>query len=251
LARIHDSAIVDPRAEIEADVEVGPFCHVHAGVRIGAGTRLISHVVVMGNTTIGRHNVFFPFGVIGGEAQIRKDGALATGRRAVEIGDHNVFRESVTVNAAGGDGATKIGVHNLLMAGCHVAHDVVFGSHSVVANGVQIAGHVHVGDWVTFGGLAAIAQRLRVGESAFVAGGAMCERDVPPFVIVQGDRARVRALNVVGLERRGVPEASIRALKAAFRAVYSKDAPQASSVRGLDRADPFVARFAAWLERSG
>jgi len=247
--RVHPSSIVDPHAEIADDAEIGPFCHVHGGVRIGAGTRLLGHVVVTGNTTLGAGNVVHPFAVIGGEAQVRK-GARGT-RRGLEIGDHNVFRENVTVNTSSGDGATKIGSHNLFMAGCHVAHDVSVGSRCVIANGVQLAGHVVVEDWVTFGGLAGVAQHLRVGESAFVAAGAMCERDVPPFVIMQGDRARVRALNVVGLERREVPAGSIASLRRAFAALFGARASDVSfddAVRALDRLDPWVQILAGWLE---
>jgi UDP-N-acetylglucosamine acyltransferase len=136
------------------------------------------------------------------------------------------------------------------MVGAHVAHDVVVGSDCVLANGVQLAGHVTVDDWATFGGLSAVGQFAKIGESAFVAGGAMCERDVPPFVIVQGDRARVRALNVVGLRRRGVPEASVRALKRAFRALFASVEARSDALATLDRIDPFVARLADALRRS-
>lgn len=249
---IHESSIVDRHAEIDDDVEIGPFCHVHAGVRIGRGTRLLSHVVVTGNTTLGAANVLHPFAVVGGMAQVRKGpGASAPhARQALEIGDHNVFRESVTVNVASGEGATKIGSHNLFMAGSHVAHDVVVGSRCVVANGVQLAGHVLLEDWVTFGGLSGVAQHIRVGQGAFVAAGAMCERDVPPFVIVQGDRARVRALNVVGLERRDVPARSIAALRRAFTTLWGAKARGAvfeELVGKLDREDPWVSVLAAWL----
>lgn len=249
MARVHPSAVVDPRAELDADVEIGPFCVVHAGVRIASGTRLLSHVVVAGDTSIGKDNVVHPFSVIGGEAQTRKDYPRDAGppRRALLVGDENVFRESVTVSLSTSDRATTIGDRNLFMAGCHVAHDVVVGSCCVVANAVQIAGHCRVDDWVTFGGLAGVAQRLRVGQSAFVAAGAMCERDVPPFVIVQGDRARVRALNLVGLARRGVPAASVAALERAFADVYVKKGAFADAVRRLDRSDPFVDALAAAL----
>ena len=250
---VHESSIVDRRAEIADDVEIGPFCHVQAGVRIGSGTRLLSHVVVMGNTTIGAANVIHPFAVIGGDAQVRK-GPEAPGdhttRNALEIGDHNVVRESVTVNTSSGVGTTKIGSHNLFMAGCHVAHDVIVGSRCVVANGVQLAGHVTLEDWVTFGGLAGVAQHLRVGQGAFVAAGAMCERDVPPFVIVQGDRARVRALNVVGLERRAIPAESIASLRRAFAALWGSrsDAKSFDEVlASLDRSDAWVVALVDWL----
>jgi UDP-N-acetylglucosamine acyltransferase len=249
MPRVHPSSIVDRHAEVAEDVVIGPFCHVHAGVRIGAGTRLVSHVVVMGNTTLGASNVVHPFTVVGGEAQMRKVSGRDDVRWALEIGDHNVFRESVTINTSSGEGPTKIGSHNLFMAGCHVAHDVVIGSRCVVANGVQLAGHVVVEDWVTFGGLAGVAQHLCVGQGAFVAAGAMCERDVPPFVIVQGDRARVRALNVVGLERRGIRAESIAALRKAFAKLWGRNATSfEESLRALDRSDPHVATLAGWLE---
>ena len=266
---IHPSSVVDRHAEIADGVEIGPFCHVHAGARIGAGTRLMSHVVVMGNATIGEANVIYPFVVIGGDAQIRKASArqqaAGVGNQAesrassaesrergrVEIGSHNTFRESVTVNVSSGESgqATTIGSHNLFMAGCHVAHDVSVGSRCVIANGVQLAGHVAIEDWVVFGGLAGVAQHLRVGESAFIAAGAMCERDVPPFVIAQGDRARVRAINAVGLERRGVPPESILALRKAYAALWTaNEAGFDHALRTIDRTDPWVAKLAGWLE---
>jgi UDP-N-acetylglucosamine acyltransferase len=245
MTRIHPSAVVDRGAELGEGVEVGPFCHIHGGVRIGANTRLLGHVVVQGRTTIGAECTLHPFVVVGGDAQVRKGGESGGG--ALAIGDRNVFRESVTVNVSSGLGATRIGGHNLFMAGAHVAHDAVVGSHCVIANAVQLAGHVVLDDWVTFGGLAGVAQLLRIGESAFVAAGAMCERDVPPFAIVQGDRARVRALNVVGLERRGVPADSIAALRRAFRALYT-GGNFAEAAAALDRSDAYVAKLAAWLE---
>ena len=248
MRRVHPTSIVDRRAEIAADVEIGPFCRVDASVRIGAGTRLVSHVALTGDTTLGEGNVIHPFAAIGGEAQVRKGQDSEGTRYALEIGDHNVFRESVTVNVSSGDGATRIGSNNLFMAGCHVAHDVRVGSRCVIANAVQLAGHVTIEDWVTFGGLAGVAQHLQVGQGAFVAAGAMCERDVPPFVIVQGDRARVRALNVVGLERRGLPAESIAALRRAFARLWgARDRSFEDALHALDRSDPWVDIFAAWL----
>lgn len=229
--RIHPTAIVSPRAEIGDDVEIGPYVVIEAGVRMGA------------------RNVVHPFAVIGGPPQIRKTTDVGQRKQqgGLVIGDDNVIREHVTINVSTGARSTAIGSNNLLMAGCHVAHDVVVGSRCVIANGVQLAGHVTVEDWVTFGGLAAVAQFVRVGESAFVAGGAMCERNVPPFVIVQGDRARVRALNVVGLERRGVPAQSIAALKRATSALFHSrgDRSFAEALASLDRSDAFVAQLAA------
>jgi UDP-N-acetylglucosamine acyltransferase len=255
--RIHPTALVDTRAELASDVEVGPYCAIGPGVRIAEGTRLLSHVVVSGPTVIGTNNVFHAFSVIGGEPQIRK--VLPglderDGRSSLVIGPDNVFREHVTVNRSSGDAPTTIGAKNLFMAGAHVAHDVVVGSHCVVANAVQLAGHVVVEDWVTFGGLSGVAQYIRVGQSAFVAAGAMCERDVPPFVIVQGDRARVRALNVVGLERRGVAPESIARLKKAFARTFVRGSSGVTfdeAIRALDRSDPLVLALANALSGTG
>lgn len=261
-SRVHPTALVDARAELAAGVEVGPYCVVGPGVRIDEGTRLLGHVVISGPTSIGKNNVFHPFSVIGGEPQIRKvdpgraENAAGTdaSRSSLVIGADNVFREHVTVNRSSGAPPTTIGAKNLFMAGAHVAHDVVVGSHCVVANAVQLAGHVVVEDWVTFGGLSGVAQYIRVGQSAFVAAGAMCERDVPPFVIVQGDRARVRALNVVGLERRGVTPESVARLKKAFARTFVRRGPEGVSfddaLRSLDRSDPLVAAFAEALSRA-
>jgi UDP-N-acetylglucosamine acyltransferase len=242
MVRVHPTAIVERHAELGVEVVIGPFCHVHAGARIGDRTELVSHVVVRGTAHLGARNRVHPFAVLGGEAQVLR----RAGTGALVLGDDNVVRESVTVNAACEDGTTRVGSHNLLMAGCHIAHDVHVGDHCVIANAVQIAGHATVADGVTFGGLSGVAQYVNIGEHAFIAAGAMCERDVPPFVIVQGDRARPRAINVVGLERRGVPRASIRALRVAFARIWGS----AGFDRGLasvDRSDPFVASLAQWL----
>jgi UDP-N-acetylglucosamine acyltransferase len=245
--KLHPTAIVDPRAELAPGVLVGPYCVIGAGVRIGAGTRLLAHVVVEGPTALGQDNVVHPFAVLGGAPQHKRHPA-GVGSRLV-VGDRNVVREHVTVHRGTEGRATTLGDDNLLMVGSHVAHDVTIGSHVTLANGAQLAGHAVVEDHATFGGLAGVAQFVRVGQSAFVAAGAMCEADVPPFVIVQGDRARVRALNVVGLRRRGVPEESILALRAAFREVFGGRTPRASAALAVARGDRFVEAFVAGLVR--
>ena len=248
MSRIHPTAIVHPEAELAKGVELGPYCVVGARVVLGEGTRLLAHVVVDGPTTLGRGNVVYPFAVLGSEAQHKRRGELA-GTSCLVIGDHNEIREHVTVHQSSKSAETRIGSHNLLMAGSHVAHDATVGSHVTIANGVQLAGHAKVHDYATFGGLAGVAQFVEVGESAFVAAGAMCEANVPPFVIVQGDRARVRALNKVGLRRRGVPEASITALERAFRAIFSGKRTRAEALASLDTTDPFVRALGEALSR--
>jgi UDP-N-acetylglucosamine acyltransferase len=241
--RIHPTAVVDSHAEVDPSVEIGPYCVVAGGVVLGAETRLGSHVVIDGPASIGARNVIHPFAVLGGEPQHKRHQG---GPTRLLVGDANVIREHVTIHRGTDGGTTSIGSHNLLMVGCHVAHDVSLGSHTTIANGVQLAGHGVVEDYATFGGLAGIAQRVRVGESAFVAAGAMVERDVPPFVIVQGDRARVRALNKVGLRRRGVSEESIAALERAFRALFASARTQREATRelaALGGEDPYVTKL--------
>jgi UDP-N-acetylglucosamine acyltransferase len=241
MAGVHAAAVVDRRAELGADVVVGPYAIVEAGVVLGAGSVLHPHAVVRGPATLGEGCVVHPFAVIGGEPQAKRH---AGGAGRVEIGASNVFREHVTVHGGTEGRATRIGSGNLFMVGAHVAHDVHVGSQCVLANGAQLAGHATVEDWVTFGGLSGVAQHVRVGESAFIAAAAAAERDIPPFVVAQGDRARVRGLNVVGLQRRGVPDASIAALRRAVRKLWMSRTPRADALRQLaDDVDPYVRRL--------
>jgi UDP-N-acetylglucosamine acyltransferase len=232
------TAVVDRRAEIGQDVSVGPYAIVEAGVVLGRGCVVHAHGVVRGPAVLGAGSVVHPFAVVGGEPQAKKH---AGGPARLEIGEGNVFREHATVHGGTDGRTTRIGSNNLFMVGSHVAHDVVIGSHCVFANAAQLAGHAIVEDWVTFGGLSGVAQHVHVGESAFVAAAAACERDVPPFVVVQGDRARVRGLNVVGLRRREIPEASIAALERAVRALWMSRVPHAVALRALAaETDPYV-----------
>jgi UDP-N-acetylglucosamine acyltransferase len=248
MSRVHAAATVDPGAELAPDVEVGPYAVVEAGVVLGPGCVLHTHAVVRGATTLGPGNVIHPFAVIGGEPQTKR---LAAGRGLLRIGASNVFREHVTIHGGSAGGATVVGSDNLFMVGAHVAHDARVGSQVVLSNATQLAGHAVIEDWVTFGGLSGVAQHVRVGESAFVAAASACERDVPPFMVVQGDRARFRGVNVVGLRRRGVPEESIAALKRAARKLWLSGATRASTLSTLEgESDPYVRRLVAALSRS-
>jgi UDP-N-acetylglucosamine acyltransferase len=238
---VHPTAVVDRHAELAPDVVVGPYAIVEAGVILGPGCVLHPHAIVRGPALLGPGNVVHPFAVIGGEPQAKRH---AGGPGRLEIGEHNVFREHVTVHGGTEWRATRIGSHNLMMVGSHAAHDALVGSHCVFANGAQLAGHAVVEDWATFGGLSGVAQHVRVGESAFVAAAAACERRVPPFVVVQGDRARVRGLNVVGLRRRGVPDESIAALRRAVRKLWMSRVPRAEALEALSaEADPYVQKL--------
>jgi UDP-N-acetylglucosamine acyltransferase len=243
MARVHETAIVDRRCELAADVVVGPYAILEAGVVLGEGCVVHAHGVVRGLATLGSRNVVHPFAVVGGEPQAKRH---AEGPARIEVGVHNVFREHVTVHGGTDGRATTVGDHNLFMVGSHVAHDVVVGSHCVFANAVQLAGHAVVEDWVTFGGISGVAQHVHVGESAFVAAASACERDVPPFVVVQGDRARVRGVNVVGLRRRGIAEYHVAALRRAVHALWLSRAGRTQAETKVALAaedDPYVRRL--------
>jgi UDP-N-acetylglucosamine acyltransferase len=247
VVRAHETAIIDRRAELADDVVVGPYAIVEAGVVLGQGCALHAHAVVRGPAMLGARNIVHPFAVVGGEPQAKRH---AEGPARIEVGVDNVYREHVTAHGGTDGRATRIGDDNLFMVGSHVAHDVTIGSHCAFANAVQLAGHAVVEDWVTFGGLSGVTQYVRVGESAFVAAASACERDVPPFVVVQGDRARVRGVNVVGLRRRGVPEKSISALGSAVHELWLSRSTRAEAIRVLEaRDDPYVRRLLSSLKQ--
>ncbi|MEM8782008.1 MAG: acyl-ACP--UDP-N-acetylglucosamine O-acyltransferase [Planctomycetota bacterium] len=216
---IHPTAIVDPAASLADDVQVGPFCIVGPKVTLGAGCRLMSHIHIMGRTTAGEHNTFWPQCVIGAQPQDLKYQGEDT---ELLIGDHNDIRESVTMHpgTANDLGVTRVGSHNLIMAYAHVAHDCVLGDRIVIANGVQLAGHVCVKNHAVIGGVTAIHHMVTIGQHAFVGGMVRVSKDVPPFMVVEGNPARVRNLNTIGLKRRGFTDESIAHLRDAYRRLY-------------------------------
>lgn len=247
--RIHPTACVEPGAELADGVVVGPFCYVGSAVRIGAGSQLLAHASVLGPAVLGRDNRIFPHATLGAEPQ---DKSFRGERTELCVGDGNVFREQVTVHrgTVKGGGVTRIGNRCLLMVGAHVAHDCMVADDVVLTNLTTLGGHVVVDANVVCGGHVAVAPFVRLGRGCFVAGGARVERDVPPFVIAQGDRARVRALNRVGLERLGAPEASRRALAAAFKRLYRAREPLATALAAVaaDAADPLVLELVAFMQ---
>ncbi|MFO0755283.1 MAG: acyl-ACP--UDP-N-acetylglucosamine O-acyltransferase [Byssovorax sp.] len=241
---IHPSALVAPSAVLGEGVVIGPFAVVEDEVAIGRETKIEAHAVIRSGTKMGEHNLVHPFAVLGGTPQDRR---FAREPTELVIGDHNVFREHVTAHrgTAHGGGLTRVGSHGLFMAGVHLAHDTKVGDHVILANNTLLGGHVELGDHVVTGGQVALAPFVRVGERAFLAGGAMVEKSVPPFVIAAGDRARVRALNKVGLGRTGVPEPSQKALERAFKAIFRSEVPQALAALALvDDDDLFVRALA-------
>ena len=219
MGEIHQTAVVDARAEIEGDVEIGPYCVVGAGVKLGKGTKLKSHVVVQGRTSLGEGNTIFPFASVGSVPQDLKYRGEPS---ELVIGDRNTIREYVSLNPGtkGGGMLTRVGNENLLMMYCHIAHDCILGNRNVIANGATLGGHVVIHDHVIVGGLVGVHQFVKIGTSAIVGAGSMVSKDVPPFCNATGDRARLHGLNLEGLRRRGFDKAKVDTLKQAYRIIF-------------------------------
>ncbi|MEE9551237.1 MAG: acyl-ACP--UDP-N-acetylglucosamine O-acyltransferase [Candidatus Binatia bacterium] len=219
MSKIHVTALVNPRAELDLDVEVGPYSIIGPKVKIGKGTRIKSHVVVEGNTTIGEGNLFFQFATIG---SIPQDLKYKGEDSQLIIGSYNVIREYASLNpgTTGGGMVTRVGDRNLLMMYCHIAHDCTIGNHSVIANGATLGGHVIIEDYVIAGGLVGIHQFVKVGTDAILGAGSMVSKDIPPFCNATGDRVRLRGLNLEGLRRRGFTRDQIDALKKAYHIIF-------------------------------
>lgn len=216
MSDIHPSAVIEEGAQIGTNVKIGPFCHVGPNVSLADGVELRSHVVVTGHTSLGEETLVFSGAVLGEVPQDLKFGGETT---YVEIGARNRIREHVTVNAGtgGGGGLTKIGDDCLLMAGCHIAHDCRVGNRVIVVNSVVMGGHCVIEDDAIIGGMSALHQFVRVGKGAMIGGMSGVERDVIPYGLVQGERAGLEGLNLIGLKRRGVAREDITALRAAFK----------------------------------
>jgi UDP-N-acetylglucosamine acyltransferase len=216
---IHPSALVDPGAKLARGVSVGPFSIVGPEVELGEGTWVGAHVVLDGRTRIGRHNRIFHFASIGGPPQDKKYAGEPT---RVEIGDGNTIREYVTVNrgTALDAGVTRVGDDNWIMAYVHFAHDCRVGSHTIVANACQLAGHVTVGDWAILGATTLVHQFVSIGAHAFTGMGSYLPQDLPPYVTAAGNTARPYGINSEGLKRRGFSTQTIAALKSAYRTLY-------------------------------
>lgn len=230
---IHPSAIIDAGAELDHGVTVGPWCVIGPAVRVAAGTRLHNNVVVTGRTTIGRDNEIFPFATVGCKPQDLKyrgeDGELI-------IGERNQIREytNLSIGTEGGGMKTIIGSRNLLMVYTHIAHDCVIGDDNIFANSNQIAGHVTVGSHAVLGGASGIHQFCKVGDMAMIAAGSAVTQDVPPFTMVQGDRARPSGLNVVGLRRAGIGQERLSAIKKMYSLLYRQNLPLEDAIGRIE-----------------
>jgi UDP-N-acetylglucosamine acyltransferase len=218
MTRIHPTAVVHPGAELDPTVQIGPYAIIGENVKIGAGTTVGAHAIIEGPTIIGVGNQIFPGAAIGLDSQDLK---YKGGETWVKIGNYNRIREYVTINRATGIGeATVIGNHNLLMAYVHIAHNCTLEDNVKIANATSLAGDVHVESDAVISGVLGIHQFVRVGRLSMIGGMTRIQRDVPPFTIVEGTPARVRALNFVGLDRAGYTNEEITVLKKAFRTIY-------------------------------
>jgi len=219
MARIHPTAIVESGAELDESVVVGEYSIVREHVRIAAGTTIGPHCVIEGRTTIGRDNRISQFCSLGAVPQDKKYAGEPT---ELSIGDRNLIREFCTFNlgTAQDSGMTRLGHDNWVMAYVHLAHDVQVGNQTVLANNATFAGHVHIGDWVTVGGLSGVHQFVKIGAHAFIGFGSHVSQDVPPYMMVDGNPLAVRGFNVEGLRRRGFDAARLGAVKKIHRLLY-------------------------------
>lgn len=221
MTQIHPQALVDPKAELDASVEVGAFAIIGPDVKIGAGTVIGPHAILKGPTEIGQRNKIFQFASVGEDCQDKKYNGEPT---RLVIGDDNVIREGATLHrgTVQDRGITQIGSGNLLMCYVHVAHDCVIGDRVIMANNTAVAGHVHVGDGVILGGGTLVHQFCRIGPYAMTAAGTVVLQDIPAFVTCSGNRAEPHGMNVEGMRRRGVHSDVINRLREAYKTVYRR-----------------------------
>ena len=218
MSAIHSTVVMHPKARIGTGCEIGPYCVIGEHVELGDGCKLHSHIVIDGHTKLGKENEIFPFASIGLKTQDLK---WKGGITRTEIGDHNTFREYVTIHSATSDGEmTSVGSHNNILAYSHVAHNVTLGNHIIMSNLATLAGHVTVEDHAVIGGLAAVHQFCRIGRLAMIGGCSKVVQDIPPFMIGDGNPAETRTVNKVGMERNGVSEAAQTALRQAYKILF-------------------------------
>lgn len=219
MTHVHATAIVHPNAQLDASVVVGPYAVIGPEVKIGAGTTVGPHCVIEGRTTIGRDNRIFQFASLGAIPQDKKYAGEPT---ELQIGDRNTIREFCTFNLGTVQdvGVTRIGNDNWIMAYVHIAHDCQLGNQITMANNTTLAGHVVVGDWVTVGGLTGVLQRMRLGDHAMIGFASHIGKDVPPFMVVDGNPLAVRGVNLVGLKRRDFSAERLSAIREMHKLLY-------------------------------
>ena len=219
---IHKTAIIDPKAKINSDVKIGPYCVIGPDVEIGKNSIIQSHVSILGNTKIGENNNIYPFASIGNDPQDLKYKGEQT---KLEIGDNNKIREYVTINKGtdGGGGLTKVGNNCLFMVSSHIAHDCLVEDNVILANNVPLGGHAHIEENVIIGGNSAVQQFTRVGKSAMIGGMCGVVRDIIPYGMVHGNRSILQGLNLIGLRRKNIPNKEIMVLSEAFKKIFKSE----------------------------
>jgi UDP-N-acetylglucosamine acyltransferase len=255
-SRIHPTAIIDPKAELDSTVSVGPYSVIGPHVKIASGTTVGPHAVIEGRTTIGRDNQIFQFTSLGAIPQDKK---YAGEPCELIIGNGNTIREFCTFNVGspGGGGITRVGDRNWLMAYVHLAHDCIVGNDTIFANNAQLAGHVTVGDWAILGGFTVVHQFVRIGAHSMTAMCSLLFADLPPFVMCQGQPAAARSMNFEGLRRRGFSAERISAVKTMHKALYRDDltldnakAQIAALEQSMPEALPDVRMMLSFLEQT-
>jgi UDP-N-acetylglucosamine acyltransferase len=236
---IHSTAIVSPKAEIDEETFIGPFCIIQDGVHIRKGTKLISNVIIEGDTDIGENCVVYPFASIGLPPQDMKYKGEKTG---VKVGSNNTIREYSTIHRAsvGGNGMTSIGDGNFLMAYVHVAHDCKIGNSVIMANVATLAGHVLIEDHAVIGGLVAIHQFTRIGAYSMVGGFSGVGQDIPPYMIASGARAKLFGLNAIGLKRHGFTDSTINELKKAYKILFREKRTLKDAIQKIQEDLPYT-----------
>ena len=243
---IHPLAVVAPGAELGADVEIGPFCTVGPNVRLGDRVRLRSHVNVEGHTAVGAGGEIWPFASVGGKTQDLK---YKGGAPRLVIGENTVIRECATLNCATYDGGeTRVGSKCLIMAYCHVAHDCIVGDRVIMANNATLAGHIVVEDDAILGGFAAVHQFVRIGRMSILGGCTKAVKDVPPYMMADGNPLGVFGPNKLGLERHGVTPESQQALKNAYKIVYRADLTVEKALQRIEAELPATPEIRAFVE---
>jgi UDP-N-acetylglucosamine acyltransferase len=229
---IHSTAIVDKNAILADNVEVGPYCLIGPGVKIGAGTKFGPHCVIHKDTAIGKNNRFTAFCSIGADPQDLKYKGEKT---FLEIGDNNTIREYVTFNRATGEAnKTAIGSDNLFMANCHIAHNCIVGNNAIIANAVLLGGHVTVEEHVVMGGMSGAHQFCRIGRFAIVGGCSKVVQDIPPYSMCDGNPAKVCGLNKIGLGRAGISSKTQLLLKKAFKILFAEGLLISNAVKKVE-----------------
>lgn len=250
--KIHPTAIIAPDAELAEGVEIGPYTVIGPDVHIGKNTIISPHVVIEAHTDIGEGCRIFQFASIGVQPQDLKFRGEAT---RVVIGNYNTIREFVTIHRAtmSDIGVTIMGDHNLIMAYCHIAHNCKLGHHIIMVNAANLAGHIHVEDYAIIGGLTGVHQFTRIGAHCIIGGASAISKDVAPYLLVSGNRAKTHGLNLIGLKRRGFKEDTIRSLKEAYRLIFRSALllhTALEKVRNEVEDCPEVRHFVEFIEQS-